>query len=68
MRVKVPFAPARLSVSFWASTKGTEEGLKAVQDLVDCVPLIDDACFELCNWASRYYAAPIGLALKYALS
>ena len=47
---------------------GAEEGLKPIQGLVDCVPLIDDACFELCNWASSYYAAPIGLALKYALS
>ena len=68
LRARVPFGTRSL-VGFVLRVDGAAgEGLKAVQDLVDCVPLIDDACFELCEWASRYYAAPIGLALKYALS
>jgi primosomal protein N' (replication factor Y) len=68
LRVRVPFGSRSLVGCVLRVDEGAEEGLKAIQDLVDCVPLIDDTCFELCNWASRYYAAPIGLALKYALS
>jgi len=68
LRVRVPFRTHSLVGFVLRVDEGAEEGLKPIQDLVDCVPLIDDACFELCNWASAYYAAPIGLALKYALS
>jgi len=67
-RVKVPFN-SRSLVGFVLDTQeGDEEGLKAVTDLVDCVPLIDDTCARLCLWASSHYVTPLGLTLKYALS
>ncbi len=67
-RVKVPFHN-RSAVGYIIDLEdGDAGGLKSIQTLVDCVPLIDGACFELCKWASLYYAVPIGLALKYALS
>ncbi len=68
LRVKVPFHARSLVGFVLRVNNGAGEGLKAIQGLVDCLPLIDDACLQLCTWASRYYAAPIGLALKYALS
>jgi primosomal protein N' len=68
LRVRVPFRTHSLVGFVLRVDDGAEEGLKPIQDLLDCVPLIDGVCFELCNWASAYYAAPIGLALKYALS
>ncbi len=68
LRVRVPFRTHSLVGFVLRVEDGPEEGLKPIQDLVDCVPLIDDACFELCTWASAYYAAPVGLVLKYALS
>ena len=68
MRVKVPFHN-RSAVGYIIDLEdGDAGGLKSIQTLVDCVPLIDGACFELCKWASLYYAVPIGLVLKYALS
>ena len=67
-RVKVPFHN-RSAVGYIIDLEdGDAHGLKSIQTLVDCVPLIDGACFELCKWASLYYAVPIGLVLKYALS
>jgi primosomal protein N' (replication factor Y) len=67
-RIRVPFNNRSL-VGFILSTEESEEdGLKAASELVDCVPLIDDTCAQLCLWASRHYVTPIGLALKYALS
>ncbi len=67
-RVKVPFRNRSLTGFVMDVAEGEESGLKPVQELVDAIPLIDDACFRLCRWAADYYAAPIGLALKYALS
>jgi len=67
-RVKVPFRHRSLVGFIMGLEEGEESGLKPVQGLVDCLPLIDRACFDLCAWASRFYAAPMGLVLKYALS
>ena len=67
-RVKVPFRHRSL-VGFVVDTEdGPAVGLKEIQAVVDCVPLIDEVCFDLCRWASRHYFVPIGLVLKYALS
>jgi primosomal protein N' (replication factor Y) len=68
-RVKVPFNN-RLLIGFVValSDGGDEDGLKPLQDLLDPVPLVDLACFQLCEWSSRHYVAPVGLALKYALT
>ncbi len=67
-RIRVSFNN-RILVGFLLSIEeGEEEGLKEAVELVDCVPLIDDAGAQLCLWASRYYVTPVGLALKYALS
>jgi len=68
LRVKAPFRTRCLAGFLLDVRDGPGEGLKPIQGLLDCVPLIDDACFELCKWASGYYATPLGLALKYALS
>jgi len=69
-RVKVPFGKRRV-VGFVIAvdvTGAEEDALKEVEKLVDPIPLMNEAGYELCDWASRYYVAPIGLALKYALS
>ena len=67
-RVRVPFHNRSVVGYIIATEDGEGAGLKGVQGLVDCVPLIDGACYDLCKWASVHYAVPIGLALKYALS
>jgi primosomal protein N' (replication factor Y) (superfamily II helicase) len=69
-RVKVPFGNRSL-VGFIVSIDDVEEQagvLKSIEELIDPMPLMSRTCYELCNWASRYYASPIGLALKYGLS
>ena len=67
-RVKVPFRNRSLVGFIMAIEDGEGDGLKPVHGLVDCLPLIDRVCFDLCTWASRYYVVPMGLVLKYALS
>jgi len=67
-RVKVPFRNRSLVGFVLDMEDGEEDGLKEVHGLVDCVPLIDEACFDLCRWASHHYVVPIGVTLKYALS
>ncbi|HUJ68453.1 MAG TPA: hypothetical protein VLW86_02965 [Syntrophorhabdales bacterium] len=67
-RVKVPFNRRSLLGFVLEEQDGDENGLKEVIDLVDCVPLIDDTCVALCQWAARHYVTPIGLTFKYALS
>jgi primosomal protein N' (replication factor Y) (superfamily II helicase) len=68
-RVKVPFNNRFLTGFIVAvDDEGEEDGLKPVRQLLDPVPMIDNACFRLCEWSSRHYVAPIGLVLKYALS
>jgi primosomal protein N' (replication factor Y) len=67
-RVKVPFT-SRSVVGFILKTGygESEVKLKTVSSLVDPMPLVDEACFRLCEWSSTYYVTPIGLVLKYAL-
>jgi primosomal protein N' (replication factor Y) len=67
-RIKVPFNNRSLTGFVLRLEEGDGVGLKQAQELLDCVPLVDDVCFDLCSWAAGYYVAPIGLALKYALS
>jgi primosomal protein N' (replication factor Y) len=68
LRVGVPFG-SRSLVGFIVEVEdGEGEGLKPVDGLIDCFPLIDGTCLDLCRWSSRYYLTPLGLALKYALS
>jgi primosomal protein N' (replication factor Y) (superfamily II helicase) len=68
-RVKVPFNNRFLTGFIVAVDNGSEEDvLKPVRELLDPVPLVDNACFRLCEWSSRHYVAPLGLVLKYALS
>jgi primosomal protein N' (replication factor Y) (superfamily II helicase) len=67
-RVRIPFNNRSL-VGFVLekSSVASEENLKAVEDLVDPLPLIDSRCFQLCQWSSNFYVSPLGLVLKYAL-
>ncbi len=68
LRVGVPFGSRSLVGFIVGVEDGDGEGLKPVEDLLDCFPLIDEACLELCRWSARYYLTPLGLALKHALS
>jgi primosomal protein N' (replication factor Y) (superfamily II helicase) len=67
-RIRVPFNNRSLVGFMLSCEEGAQDGLKTALELVDCIPLIDEACAELCLWASRHYVTPVGLALKYALS
>ncbi len=68
LRVRVPFGNRSLVGFIVDVREGEEAGLKALDDLIDCFPLIDETCLGLCRWSSRYYVTPLGLTLKYALS
>jgi primosomal protein N' (replication factor Y) len=39
----------------------------AVTDVIDAAPLLRPEIFELCNWISDYYVAPLGEVLRSAL-
>jgi primosomal protein N' (replication factor Y) (superfamily II helicase) len=69
-RVKVPFRHRSLVGFIVAVVQAEVEGedLKAIEELLDPIPLLSRSCYELCDWASRHYVAPVGLALRYALS
>jgi len=67
VRVKVPLGNRTLVGFVVAVTEGDEQGLKDILDILDIFPLIGRATFELCAWASAYYLAPIGVALKYTV-
>lgn len=67
VRVKVPFG-VRMVVGFIVGLEEGQDGrLKKVAEIVDIFPLIDEATFQLCAWASEYYLAPMGIVLKYVL-
>jgi primosomal protein N' (replication factor Y) len=67
LRVKVPFKN-KDSVGFIVGMdEGDGEGFKEVHEIIDPFPLIDKNSLSLAEWASRYYLAPQGLVLRYAL-
>lgn len=67
VRVKVPFKNRSL-VGFIVGVDGAEPvDLKEIQEVIDPFPLLDENLLALLKWASRYYIAPEGLVLRYAL-
>ena len=66
-RVKVPLGVRTLVGFIVGLDEGEDERLKKIVEVVDIFPLIDEATFRLCAWASSYYLTPIGMALKYVL-
>ncbi len=66
-RVTVPLGARMLTGFILALEEGEDGNLKELADILDVFPLIEGKSFELCEWASRYYFAPIGVVLKYAL-
>jgi primosomal protein N' (replication factor Y) len=67
LRVAVPFGNRMLTGFILTLDEGEDETLKELADILDIFPLIESTSFELCEWASGYYLAPIGVVLKYAL-
>jgi primosomal protein N' (replication factor Y) (superfamily II helicase) len=70
MRVRVPFGRRRLVgvVMGVADTSDVgPERLKAVLEVLDRQPLLDDAALALIAWAAEYYHHPIGEVVASAL-
>jgi primosomal protein N' (replication factor Y) len=76
MRVRAPFGRGnRLALGFVAGVAGPSAGaagqgaagagrvLKAVGELIDSGPLIDESLWKLAQWISHYYLAPLGPVL-----
>ena len=66
-RVTVPLGNRMLIGFILTLEEGEEKALKELADILDIFPLIEETSFQLCEWASQYYLAPIGVVLKYAL-
>jgi primosomal protein N' (replication factor Y) len=66
-RVTIPFGNRTLTGFILTLEEGEDKALKELADILDIFPLIEGASFKLCEWASHYYLAPIGVVLKYAL-
>lgn len=67
VRVKVPFKNRNLVGFIVGVDEGDSADLKEVLGVVDLFPLLDENSLTLAKWASRYYIAPEGLVLRYAL-
>ncbi|MDI7261409.1 MAG: primosomal protein N' [Thermodesulfobacteriota bacterium] len=71
MRVLVPFKGRRVT-GFTIDlldqpTKGIEEKLREVEDLLDEAPLIDPQMLRFYRWISGYYLYPLGEVIKAGL-
>ena len=66
-RVIIPFGNRMLTGFILALEEGEDSTLKELADIIDIFPLIEGTSVQLCEWASQYYLAPIGVVLKYAL-
>ncbi len=75
VRVKVPFGQRReIGMVESVDLVGlTEEKLRAaprlraVHEVLDAEPLLNEAILRLCRWTADYYVAPIGLVHRAAL-
>jgi len=67
MRVTVPFHNRILKGYAIEIVDKIDHSLKDVLDILDLFPLIDEPIASLCQWTSRYYNAPLGQVLKYAV-
>jgi len=63
-RVRVPFGRAnRVTLGFVVETdkSASRSDLKAVAEVIDDVPVLDDKLWRLGQWISRYYLCPLGM-------
>jgi primosomal protein N' (replication factor Y) len=70
IRLQVPFGSHRLVGILLAITHKTDvplNKLKAVQKIIDIMPILPVDNLHLFQWASRYYHHPIGEVIKTAL-
>ncbi|MBI2401192.1 MAG: DEAD/DEAH box helicase, partial [Gemmatimonadetes bacterium] len=66
-RVVVPVRGGEMVGIVLECGDGSVEGLKPVYAAPDAEPLLREPLLALAQWVARYYAAPIGLALRAAL-
>jgi primosomal protein N' (replication factor Y) len=69
-RVRVPFGRQRLIGVVIAQASSSDlpaEKLKAVLDVIDEEPVLDERVMELAEWAAQYYHHPLGEVLSAAL-
>lgn len=66
-RVAVPFHNKTLTGYVAGFEEGTGKELKEIAEVLDPFPLLTSPLEGLVEWASRYYIAPLGIVLKYAL-
>jgi primosomal protein N' (replication factor Y) len=67
IRVTVPFHNRVLKGYVVGVDNGTDDSLKEIFGIIDILPLFNELLVSLSLWASHYYAAPLGLILKYAV-
>jgi len=66
-RVIVPFHNKTLTGFVAGFEEGIDPGFKEIIEVRDLFPLLTAPLADLVEWASRYYVAPLGVVLKYAL-
>ena len=70
MRVRVPFGAQRLiGIATQAANESeiAPDRLKAILDVLDGAPVLDDSLRALLGWAADYYHHPIGEVFTAAL-
>jgi len=66
LRVRVPFGRGDRKTLGFVSQVNRDPGdrqLKAVTELIDAEPQLDENLWSLAEWISRYYLAPLGMVL-----
>ncbi len=66
-RVRIPLGRRSAVGYVFALTDGPADGLKAIAALIDAQPLFTAALAEFYTQAARYYAYPLGEAIRTAL-
>ena len=67
LRLKVPFHN-KVQTGVITDIRDIDDpGLKAINEIIDVFPIIDNTLIELSMWSSHYYITPIGPVLKYVL-
>ncbi len=67
-RVRVPFGnKSVIGIILEIHNRQSDFELKAVTELLDTEPILDDKLLELLNWASHYYHHPVGEVIAAAL-
>jgi primosomal protein N' (replication factor Y) len=70
VRLRVPFGRQRLVglvMEAAASSELPDERLKPALEVLDSVPILDEAALGLLRWAADYYHQPVGQAVAVAL-